>query len=117
MPRVIKVFLLLVLAGSAVLTSAYIYGIATLRHLHVRGQLDRTNWVVRTCGSQDSYRVIMTSGQWAKLLDYQKQFNVLAADPLMIEFDGTTIPPKWPWSAHETIGIDSSMHFQRGTCQ
>ena len=86
------------------------------KHLHIRGQLDRTNWVARTCDSRDSYRVIMTSGQWAGLLNYQRQFSVTDAEPLIIEFDGMTIPPKWPWAAHETVGVDGSMRFERGTC-
>ena len=87
------------------------------RRLHVRGDLDRTNWVVRLCGSGDSYRVIMTSGHWAHLLDYQKKFGISDADPLLIEFDGTTIPPKWPWDTNETVGIDGPMKLERGTCQ
>jgi len=87
------------------------------RHLHVRGELDRTKWIVRHCGTQQSYRVIMTSAQWVKLLDYQKQFHVSDADPLVIEFDGTTFA-RWSWEADDHIGIDAgSMQIQRGTCR
>jgi hypothetical protein len=87
------------------------------RRVHVRGDLDRTKWVVRLCGSGDSYSVILTSGQWAHLLDYQKQFGISDTDPLLIEFDGTTIPPKWPWDTIETVGIDGPMKLECGTCQ
>src|SRR5437879_4451523 len=86
------------------------------KHLHIRGQLDRTNWVARTCDSRDSYRVIMTSGQWAGLLDYQRQFSVTDAEPLIIEFDGMTIPPKWPGLLMKLSAYDGSMLFERGTC-
>ena len=88
------------------------------RHLHIRGALDRTNWIVRPCKSDKAYRVVMSSGAWAQLVNYQKRFNVTDSDPLMIEFDGTTSPLKWPWSARETIAIDCcSIEFQRGPCQ
>ena len=90
---------------------------AGARHLHIRGQYDDNQCVVRLCGSTESYRVIMTSGQWAHLLDYQREHRLSHSDPLLIEFDGTTIPPKWPWAKRETIGIDGRFTLERGTCQ
>ena len=99
-------------------TTGFLLSMLPSRQLHVRGQLDRTSWIIHVCDSGKSYRVIMTSGQWAQLLDYQREFHIADSDPLIIEFDGSTTPPPWSWTARESIGINSSpMHLERGTCR
>jgi hypothetical protein len=101
----------------AVLVSCF-SGCAPSRSFHVRGEVDRANWVVRTCDSGESYRVIMSSGQSVLFGKLEKQLGATASESLIIEFDGTTIPPKWPWAAHETIGVGvGSMRLERGTCR
>jgi hypothetical protein len=86
------------------------------RQVHVRGELDRRTWVVQTCEASESYRVMMTSDQAAYFLDLEKQLGAKRPEPVILEFDAFTIPPKFPWNAHETVGVDGPMNLERGTC-
>lgn len=87
------------------------------KSLHIKGELDQAQWTVQDCSSGESYRVIMTSIQ---ALDFEraKKSMLGKSEPIIIEFDGTTIPPKRPWSAHETISINAgSIQLKNGTCR
>ena len=115
--RVLK-WSLLTLLGAIILINTISFAFSQIagRHVHVRGQYDDEQCVVRICESTESYRIIMTSGQWAHLLDYQRDHKLSRSDSLLVEFDGTTIPPKWPWAKRETIGIDGRFKLEPGTC-
>ena len=86
------------------------------RRLHIRGELDRTTWVVRSCEAPDAYRVMMTSGQAADFIDLERRLAPVRSEPVVLEFDGETIPPKFPWQSHETVGVRGPMAVTPGTC-
>ena len=83
------------------------------RPLHVRGQLDRTTWVLRTREGADSYRVMMTSTQAADFLDREKELAATRSESLVVEFDAVTVPPKFPWDSYETVGPESAAYFRK----
>ena len=85
------------------------------REFHVRGQLDRSEWVVTTCESRDSYRLMMASTQATDFLRREEQLG-LNEGPILVEFDAFSIPPTFPWEAHETVGARSTIELERGTC-
>jgi hypothetical protein len=86
------------------------------RALHVRGELDRSTWLVRNCAPSESYRVMMTSNQASDFLQVEKELGMSGSDLLILEFDGVILPPKFPWNAHETVGVSGPMSVERGTC-
>lgn len=89
---------------------------STSRQFHVRGQLDRSEWVITTCESRESYRLIMASTQAFDFQRREEQLRLEEPEPVMVEFEAFTIPPTFPWNAYETIGARSAIDVQRGTC-
>src|SRR5262245_55606700 len=104
-----KLVFALLLASSATACSS--------RRLHIRGELDRRTWVVRTCAAPESYRVMMTSNEAATFLELEKQLQAPGSEPVILEFDAFTIPPKFFWDPHETVGVEGPMKLERGTCR
>ena len=86
------------------------------RQFHVRGQLDRSEWVVTTCESRESYQVVMASTQAFDFQRREEQLGLKELDPVVVEFEAFTIQPTFPWDSHETVGARSAITLQRGTC-
>ena len=115
--RVFWIFSLLLLANLAWLALNYYMMYRMKQTFHLRGELDRKSMVVRTCGSNQSYNLIFTSGQYASLFKRVQELGVDASEPLIMEFDAHPIPPKWPWNTRETIGIECcELRIERGKC-
>ena len=72
--------------------------------------------MLRTCDTQESYRVMMTSNQAGDFILRERKNNLSQDEPLVLEFDAFTIPPKFFWESHETIGPASAVKIARGTC-
>jgi len=94
-----------------------IIGCAQQEPFLVRGNLDRTNWVVHICDSEQSYRVIFTSNQ-------APHFDKLEADagatdpslPVIFEFYASPLGAKLPWQELETVGVGGPMSLEQGKC-
>ena len=82
----------------------------------MRGKLDRRTWVVRTCEAPEAYRVMMTSNQAAYFRKLEQQLAATGSEPLILEFDGLIIPPKFPWDSYATVGVEGPMQLERGSC-
>ena len=82
--------------------------------IHVRGDLDRAKWVVRTCDSRKPYRLVMNSGALDVFLRTAREQTIGDSEPIIIEFDGSTI--YLPWFSLETVGVDANIHIERGIC-
>jgi len=91
-------------------------GCSASREFHVRGQLGRRHWVVTTCESRESYRVILASTQAFHFYNRERQLGLSDSDPVIADFDAFTIDPKFPWDSHETIGARSQIELERGIC-
>ncbi len=83
----------------------------------LRGELDRERWLVRPCGSDEAYRLLLSSEQ---AFDFARLESELGADdpaePLWVEF--RAVPLASASAPFSTVGVDADGPFvlRRGSC-
>ncbi|MGH7790197.1 MAG: hypothetical protein ACRERC_25240, partial [Candidatus Binatia bacterium] len=98
---------------SAILSLA---GCAEQRTFHLRGELDRRTWVVRSCASGASYRLVGSSGDAANFLRLERELGVEdRSEPVLIELDVSTLPGGFVWE-DQSVSEVSEPQIERGTC-
>ena len=102
--------------GFHLLLALLALGCSAKEPFHIRGELNRTDWVVRTCDSGESYRVMYTSTQAFKYGTVEEELGLKADEPALVEFDAVILGPSFPWEKYQTVGIASVMHIDRGSC-
>jgi hypothetical protein len=83
----------------------------------LRGELDRSNWIVRSCDSDESYQVIFASTQVLHFDDLVEKAEATDPSiPVIFEFQAVLIPPRFPWNRIDTVGVHPPMSLNLGKC-
>jgi hypothetical protein len=84
----------------------------------MRAEIDRGQWTVRDCASGKSYRAIFTSAGVVRFYELEANAGLrdTQSEPAVLEFEAVFLPPLFPWSDPEAVGVRSATSLIRGDC-
>ena len=80
----------------------------------VRGEIDRKEWTLRVCSSNERVRVIMPSTVAFRFSQLERELMLADSDAVLVEFEIT--PISTTSSGPRTVGVMKVVSVKRGSC-